>query len=76
MAPHWEGRCQRAWQLNAIPLEELDGWVQALAEKLTHIPLTQLIAMKLVVNRAYDSMGLQGTQTLRLILDGTMCNTR
>ena len=59
----------------ACPLEELDDRVQALAEKLTHIPLTQLVSMKLVVNQAYDNMGLQGTQTLGPILDGIMRNT-
>lgn len=31
--------------------------------------------MKLVVNQAYDNMGLQGTQTLGPILDGIMRNT-
>ena len=46
-----------------------------MAEKLAHIPLTQLVAMKLVVNQAYDNMGLQGTQTLGPILDGIMRNT-
>ena len=59
----------------SCPLEELDDRVQALAEKLTKIPLTQLVAMKLVVNQAYDNMGLQGTQTLGPILDGIMRNT-
>jgi enoyl-CoA hydratase len=59
----------------AYPLEELDDRVQALAEKLTKIPLTQLVVMKLVVNQAYDNMGLQGTQTLGPILDGIMRNT-
>ena len=59
----------------AYPLEELDERVQALAEKLTNIPTTQLVAMKLVVNQAYDNMGLQGTQTLGPILDGIMRNT-
>ena len=59
----------------ACPLEELDERVQALAEKLTNIPTTQLVAMKLVVNQAYDNMGLQGTQTLGPILDGIMRNT-
>jgi enoyl-CoA hydratase len=57
------------------PLEELDQRVQELAEKLTTIPLTQLMAMKLIVNQAYDNMGLQGTQTLGPILDGIMRNT-
>ena len=59
----------------AVPLEELDDRVQALAEKLTRILLTQLVAMKLVVNQAYDNMGLQGTQILGPILDGIMRNT-
>ena len=59
----------------SVPLEELDQTVQALAEKLARIPLTQLMAMKLIVNQAYDNMGLQSTQTLGPILDGIMRNT-
>ena len=59
----------------SYPLEELDDRVDALAEKLSTIPLTQLAAMKLIVNQAYDNMGLQTTQTLGPILDGIMRNT-
>ncbi len=59
----------------SVPLEDLDRTVQELAEKLARIPLTQLISMKLVVNQAYDNMGLQSTQTLGPILDGIMRNT-
>ncbi len=59
----------------SYPLEELDERVQQLAEKLTTIPTTQLISMKLIVNQAYDNMGLQSTQTLGPILDGIMRNT-
>ena len=59
----------------AYPLDELDDRVTALATKLTKIPLTQLAAMKLIVNQAYDNMGLQSTQTLGPILDGIMRNT-
>ncbi len=59
----------------AVPLEELDSRVDALAAKLAAIPLTQLTAMKLIVNQAYDNMGLQSTQTLGPILDGIMRNT-
>ncbi len=59
----------------SCPLEELDATVQTLAEKLAGIPLTQLMAMKLIVNQAYDNMGLQSTQTLGPILDGIMRNT-
>lgn len=59
----------------SYPLEELDERVEALAKKLTMIPLTQLISMKLIVNQAYDNQGLQSTQTLGPILDGAMRNT-
>ncbi len=59
----------------SYPLEELDQRVQELAEKLAGIPLTQLIAMKLIVNQAYDNMGLNSTQVLGPILDGIMRNT-
>jgi enoyl-CoA hydratase len=59
----------------SYPLEELDDRVAALAGKLATIPLTQLAAMKLIVNQAYDNMGLQSTQTLGPILDGIMRNT-
>ena len=57
------------------PLEEPDSQVDTLARKLASIPLAQLAAMKLVVNQAYDNMGLQSTQTLGPILDGIMRNT-
>ena len=59
----------------SYPLEELDQKVDELAKKLVKIPLTQLASMKLIVNQAYDNMGLQGTQTLGPILDGAMRNT-
>jgi enoyl-CoA hydratase len=59
----------------SYPLEELDDRVNALAERLSGIPLTQLSAMKLIVNQAYDNMGLQSTQTLGPVLDGVMRNT-
>ena len=57
------------------PLEELDDRVQTLAEKLAIIPSTQLMSMKMIVNQAYDNMGLQSTQLLGPILDGVMRNT-
>ena len=59
----------------SYPLQELDQRVDELAKKLAMIPLTQLISMKLIVNQAYDNMGLQSTQTLGPILDGAMRNT-
>jgi enoyl-CoA hydratase len=57
------------------PLDQLDDHVDELATRLGTIPLSQLAAMKLIVNQAYDNMGLQSTQTLGPILDGIMRNT-
>ncbi|MHB8694949.1 MAG: crotonase/enoyl-CoA hydratase family protein [Solirubrobacteraceae bacterium] len=59
----------------AVPFEELEARVAELAADLAKIPSSQLAAMKLVVNRAYEHMGLQATQTLGPILDGLMRNT-
>ncbi len=59
----------------AVPFDSLEQEVQAQAQRLAEIPLSQLAAMKLVVNQAYENMGLAATQTLGSILDGLMRNT-
>lgn len=59
----------------AVPFAELESTVRKLAHQLASIPLSQLSAMKLVVNHAYENMGLSSTQTLGPILDGLMRNT-
>jgi enoyl-CoA hydratase len=59
----------------AVPFTELESTVAALAEELAAIPSSQLAAMKLIVNQAYENMGLASTQTLGPILDGLMRNT-
>ena len=59
----------------AVPFERLEQTVAALAGDLACIPAAQLAAMKLVVNHAYENMGLASTQTLGPILDGLMRNT-
>jgi enoyl-CoA hydratase len=59
----------------AVPFSELEATVAAEAERLAAIPLSQLTAMKLIVNQAYENMGLASTQTLGPILDGLMRNT-
>jgi len=60
---------------DSVPLEELDERTRYWADRMAKIPTTQLAAMKLIVNQAYDNMGLQSTQTLGPILDGIMRNT-
>jgi enoyl-CoA hydratase len=59
----------------AVPFERLEETVRQTARQLASIPLSQLAAMKLVVNQAYENMGLHSTQILGPILDGLMRNT-
>ena len=59
----------------AVPFADLERVVREQAEQLAQIPLSQLAAMKLIVNQAYENMGLAATQTLGPILDGLMRNT-
>jgi enoyl-CoA hydratase len=59
----------------AVPFAELEAEVARRAEQLAGIPMSQLAAMKLIVNQAYENMGLHSTQTLGGILDGLMRNT-
>jgi enoyl-CoA hydratase len=59
----------------AVPFERLENEVQHRAGQLAEIPSSQLAAMKLIVNQAYENMGLGSTQLLGPILDGLMRNT-
>jgi enoyl-CoA hydratase len=59
----------------AVPFAELEETVRRRARELASIPASQLAAMKLIVNQAYEHMGLAATQTLGPILDGLMRNT-
>ena len=59
----------------AVPFERLEADVRERAEQLATIPLSQLTAMKLIVNQAYENMGLASTQLLGPVLDGLMRNT-
>ncbi len=58
----------------AVPFADLEATVRQRAEELASLPGAQLAAMKLMVNQAYENMGLASTQTLGSILDGIMRN--
>ena len=60
---------------SAVPFNELEVTVRHTARQIASIPLSQLAAMKLIVNQAYENMGLSSTQILGPILDGLMRNT-
>jgi enoyl-CoA hydratase len=59
----------------AVPFARLEQEVRSRAEQLAGIPASQLAAMKLIVNQAYENMGLSSTQLLGPVLDGLMRNT-
>jgi len=59
----------------AVPFERLEAEVAERARQLAAIPLSQLTAMKLIVNQAYENMGLASVQALGPVLDGLMRNT-
>ena len=59
----------------AVPFDRLEARVAEVAAMLSRIPLSQLQAQKLIVNQAYENMGLASTQTLGAVLDGLMRNT-
>ena len=59
----------------AVPFEELEARVAEIASELCEIPLSQLAAMKLCVNHAYEQQGIGSVQQLGPILDGLMRNT-
>ena len=61
--------------LKAVPADKLEDEVQSLAQRMAEIPLSQLVTMKLIINQAYDNMGLVSTQLLGCMADGAMRHT-
>lgn len=59
----------------AVSFDQLQQETRSLAKKLASIPASQLAAMKLIVNQAYENMGLTSTQLLGSVMDSMMRNT-
>ncbi len=59
----------------AYPAERLAEEVESFAEKLATTPANQLVMTKLLVNQAYENMGLRTTQMLGTFLDGIARHT-
>jgi enoyl-CoA hydratase len=59
----------------AVPEAELAGTVTEVASRLATIPANQLVMSKLLVNQAYENMGLRTTQMLGTIMDGIARHT-
>lgn len=56
--------------LQAVPQEALDLTVENLVNRIRGVPKNQLAMMKMMVNQAYENMGLNSTQTLATLFDG------
>jgi enoyl-CoA hydratase len=59
----------------AAPEVELAETVTEAARRMATVPLTQLVMSKLLVNQAYENMGLRSSQTLGTFLDGIARHT-
>jgi enoyl-CoA hydratase len=67
-----DGKTAKAWGLvhDAVPAKKLDAAVNALAARMAGVPKNQLMMQKLMINQAYDNMGLASTQMIATLFDG------
>ena len=67
-----DGRAAKAMGLvyDAVPAAELDAAVDALAQRMAGVPKNQLMMQKLMINQAYENMGLASTQMIATLFDG------
>jgi enoyl-CoA hydratase len=71
-----DGTTAASWGLGeSVPAADLDGEVERLADRIAGVPINQLVMQKLMINQAYDNMGLQGTQLLATLFDGIARHT-
>ncbi len=61
--------------LEAVPADELDDRVEALAQRMAGVPRNQLMMQKLMINQAVDAMGLANTQMIATVFDGITRHT-
>lgn len=59
----------------AVPPQELADAVDTFARRLATVPANQLAMSKLLVNQAYENMGLRTSQMLGTLLDGVARHT-
>ncbi|MDJ0866098.1 MAG: crotonase/enoyl-CoA hydratase family protein [Myxococcota bacterium] len=58
-----------------VPAAELSETVEAYAQRFQHIPANQLALNKLLINQAFENMGLRTTQLLGTLFDGITRHT-
>lgn len=55
---------------DAVPAKKLDAAVDALAARMSGVPKNQLMMQKLMINQAYENMGIANTQMMATLFDG------
>jgi enoyl-CoA hydratase len=72
-----DGTRAAQWGLasEAVPAAELEAAGLALARRVALLPQNQAAAMKLLVNQAFEAMGLHATQLIGTLLDGAARHT-
>jgi enoyl-CoA hydratase len=72
-----DGREAKAMGLvtEAVPAAELDARVDALVQRMASVPKNQLMMQKLMVNQAYENMGMASTQLIATLFDGIARHT-
>ena len=70
---------QTAYRIGLVahvsPPDELAGLVEADARRFRHIPANQLALNKLLINQAFENMGLRTTQLIGTLFDGIARHT-
>jgi enoyl-CoA hydratase len=56
--------------LDSVPLAELDARIDQIAGRIEGVPRNQLMMQKLMINQAYENMGLSSTQMTATLFDG------
>jgi enoyl-CoA hydratase len=61
--------------LDSVPLTDLDARVDQIAGRIEGVPRNQLMMQKMMINQAYENMGLASTQMVAAIFDGVTRNS-
>ncbi len=56
--------------LESVPPDEIDDRVRHWAERMAGVPRNQLMMQKMMINQAFEIMGLQQTQMFATLFDG------
>jgi enoyl-CoA hydratase len=72
-----DGETAADWGLaaEAAPADQLDERFEALLERISNVPINQLVMHKLLVNQSLYAQGLQATQELGVFFDGIARHT-